>query len=682
MSLARFLVLVLVLRLAAQGFAQSADDRFIQIYRAIKQADDLIESGQLQQSYKLYREAQEELRKLQASAPSWNPKVVQYRLGYVGDKLSNLASRVPPELREAKPMASPATPQAPSATSQSAALAQAAAETAELRQELQRMKNEKTLLESKLREALLAQPAAVDPREVAKAEEKVRQLQKENELLRVTMESQKSRLQAMADPSENESLRRNLADARKKLAEQERLLSRKPSASINTADRDRLEALRKENEILKQQLAARPGAGAAEATTRRIDNLEQQLRQAQGDLATEKTSATNLREQLRRVESESSENRNQLKARDKTIADLQKERDSLKRRGQRLPRGGEAPSDDSRLVALERSTSQLQTELNAAREELKQSQKSAESIRKEKLELEARLAKSAKEMAKSSEKELERIRKLEKERDDLLAQIESSKRTRRGGRSGEVAQLQAKLEALEARKVPFTAEELALFRAPPTQVTPSTAETKPSPAARKAPVLPAEAAPLIAEAQRAFQNRRLDEAQQKYEEVLKIDSKNASTLANLAVVEMEQNRLEEAEKHLNQAIAEAPDDARPLTLVGILRFRQRRFDDALDSLSKSAKLNPNDAETQNYLGITLSEKGQRVPAEAALRKAIQLQPGYGNAHHNLAIIYATQKPPFAELARWHYQKSISAGHPRNSELEKVIDNAATTAKTP
>jgi Tfp pilus assembly protein PilF len=65
----------------------------------------------------------------------------------------------------------------------------------------------------------------------------------------------------------------------------------------------------------------------------------------------------------------------------------------------------------------------------------------------------------------------------------------------------------------------------------------------------------------------------------------------------------------------------------------------------------------------------------RVPAEAALRKAVQLQPGYAGAHYNLAVVYATQKPPAPELARWHYQKAVDAGHPRNPDLEKKFETS-------
>ena len=36
------------------------------------------------------------------------------------------------------------------------------------------------------------------------------------------------------------------------------------------------------------------------------------------------------------------------------------------------------------------------------------------------------------------------------------------------------------------------------------------------------------------------------------------------------------------------------------------------------------------------------------------------------------MVYITQQPPLVELARWHYQKALAAGHPHNPELEKML----------
>ena len=132
-------------------------------------------------------------------------------------------------------------------------------------------------------------------------------------------------------------------------------------------------------------------------------------------------------------------------------------------------------------------------------------------------------------------------------------------------------------------------------------------------------------------------------------------------------------RFDEAEKHIKQAVTIDPNDSYSWLVLGQLKFRQEKYDDALDALSRAAKIDPDDAQVQNYLGITLSQKGMRGPAETALRKAIQLDPGNGSAHHNLAVVYLTQKPPLVELAKWHYQKALAAGHPRNPQIEKMFD---------
>src|SRR5262249_37593406 len=131
-------------------------------------------------------------------------------------------------------------------------------------------------------------------------------------------------------------------------------------------------------------------------------------------------------------------------------------------------------------------------------------------------------------------------------------------------------------------------------------------------------------------------------------------------------------------KTLKQALAIDPRNAPSLFLLGDLRFRQEKYDEALEALSLSAKISPDKAETQYYLGKALVQKGNRQSAETALRRAVKLKPGWGDAHYLLAVVYATQQPPFRELAQWHYQKAVDSGAPRNGELEKLIAQATPT----
>lgn len=249
----------------------------------------------------------------------------------------------------------------------------------------------------------------------------------------------------------------------------------------------------------------------------------------------------------------------------------------------------------------------------------------------------------------------------------------------------ELEALRARLKVFEAKPVPYTAEELALFYKPEPVLAANVAAVAPSTAPSNIPHaaegprrkisrgVPPGAGPLLRSAERAFAMLHYAEAEQKYLEVLRQDENNVTTLGNLASAQLEMGNIAEAEKSARRALALDPDDFFTLYVFGRIRFRQDRLDEALDALSRSAKVNPDYADTQNYLGIVLSEKGQRVPAEAALRKAIQLQPDNAVAHNNLAVVYATQKPPALALARWHYQKAIASGHPKNAELEKMLE---------
>jgi Flp pilus assembly protein TadD len=231
----------------------------------------------------------------------------------------------------------------------------------------------------------------------------------------------------------------------------------------------------------------------------------------------------------------------------------------------------------------------------------------------------------------------------------------------------ELATLKARIEVLEAKKVPYSREELALFSRPATAPAPA-----PETTAGASQDLPSAARPLIAEAQRDFAARRFQEAERKFEQVLKQNDSHVNTLVNLAAAQIEQAQYRDAEKNLEKALSLSPEDAFALSQFGYLRMRQGKTDDAVDLLGRAAQLDPKNADVQNYLGVALSEKGQRAAAEAALRKAVQLSPGNPDAHHNLAVIYATQNPPLLELARWHYQKARAAGHAVNAELEKKL----------
>lgn len=301
------------------------------------------------------------------------------------------------------------------------------------------------------------------------------------------------------------------------------------------------------------------------------------------------------------------------------------------------------------------------------------------SIEKKNRDLEAVVKSLEAQMQKGSADDT-KLRQLEKEREtlqkqllDLQKQLEERKKvsTNASEIQQQLVATQARMAVLEARKTPYTAEELALMKAS------SAPAATPAPVAKTAEksspaVLPPGAGAVALEAQRAYAAQRFDEAEKKYLEVLRLAPNNVYAFANLGASQMELNKLPEADASLKRALTLDPNDGFSLALLGLLRFREQKNDAALDALSRAAQIDPENAQTQNYLGLVLGQQGQRDAAEAAFRKAIQIAPGYAVAHYNLAVFYATQKPPTRELARWHYQKALSVGHPQSTELEKLL----------
>ena len=143
---------------------------------------------------------------------------------------------------------------------------------------------------------------------------------------------------------------------------------------------------------------------------------------------------------------------------------------------------------------------------------------------------------------------------------------------------------------------------------------------------------------------------------------------------------MEMGRLDEAEKNLKSALETSPDDAHATMLMGLLKFRQEKWDEAIDSLGRAGKLAPNNAEIQDNLGVALSQKGLRGPAEQAFRKAMVLNPNHAGVQSHLALFYALETPPNIPLARFHYQRAIAAGEPRNPDIEKMFDKKEAATK--
>ncbi|MDX2226103.1 MAG: tetratricopeptide repeat protein [Verrucomicrobiae bacterium] len=251
--------------------------------------------------------------------------------------------------------------------------------------------------------------------------------------------------------------------------------------------------------------------------------------------------------------------------------------------------------------------------------------------------------------------------------------------------------LQRQLEIVTSPYEPLSEAEQALFKAPtvaPSDVTSPSAGTEAPPAdgsistelsrlqdsttTSNRPKVPAALLPLTEEARKAFEAGDFEAAAIKYKEILSKAPENLYALSNLGVVYFQQGKLPEAESNLKKAVAIAPNDAFSYSILGVVYYQKGQFDQAIEALTRSLAIDANNAQAHNYLGIACSRKGWMENAEQEIRKAIEIDPNYAEAHFNLAVIYATQKPPSKALARKHYNQAVSLGIKPDPELDKMI----------
>ncbi len=184
--------------------------------------------------------------------------------------------------------------------------------------------------------------------------------------------------------------------------------------------------------------------------------------------------------------------------------------------------------------------------------------------------------------------------------------------------------------------------------------------------------LPPEVMALISEAREQFVDGNFAAAEKLYQQFVELQPNSVVALANLGVAQFRQGKLTAAQLALEKAIGVDPKDAFSLTTLGAVMIEQNRIQDAITYLERANESQADDPITLNYLGVASSQLGQFGKAEQSLRRAITVNPGYAEAHFNLAVIYATAKPPSIALAKRHYEKALELGAASDTRLASML----------
>lgn len=194
--------------------------------------------------------------------------------------------------------------------------------------------------------------------------------------------------------------------------------------------------------------------------------------------------------------------------------------------------------------------------------------------------------------------------------------------------------------------------------------------------------LPDEMRDTAQEAADLFKMKRYDEAAAKYQTIIDKYPESLYAWSNLGVVRYQQGDLDDALKALQQAVKLSPTDSFSYANLGIVYYEMKQYENAIDALNSAKALDPNDAKVRNYLGCACSQKGWQEAAEKEFLKAIELDPSFGDAHFNLALVYATEKPPLIEMAAREYKKAQELGIAKDDRLEKLLQPSSSTPSQP
>ncbi|MEI6077500.1 MAG: tetratricopeptide repeat protein [Verrucomicrobiota bacterium] len=296
---------------------QEADTQYLGIYSTLQAAEKLASEGQPREALTAYTEAQLRLGQFQKTYPEWNPSIIKFRLNYLAGKISDLNNRA---LANNAPVAKPTAPAIPSA--ENAARMQAQLE--DLNAQLASTQAENSSLQAKLKEALATQPAAVDAAELTRAQEQIRDLMKENELLKArhatTGKTGSTDSKTAASDKLQKKLTTEQAHATQLADENEHLRKELKQAGESTTT---LAALREENGRLQTQLASLKEAAKTDAAMelKKDRELIASLRTAVANAADEKSALEKKNRELTKGSAASGY--------EKSIRKLTAERDDL-----------------------------------------------------------------------------------------------------------------------------------------------------------------------------------------------------------------------------------------------------------------------------------------------------------------------------------------------------------------
>lgn len=618
--------------LTANG-AGKPDEQYIEIFNTIMSGDDWKSKGNGKRALEMYLFAEDRLKKLKSAYPTWNGKIVNFRLDYLKRRIGPLNVQYPGTTI-------PASMKQANQGEEEAAAAKAEAGPGgvyrDLNDRLINVHQQNSKLRDQLREALAARPADSDPTAYAKAQERIRALEKNSDVSTVTMGQQNDELEklrkdyaslqkrtaVLADRNKEAALKGEIANLKAQLQQLNSLTQQMPNADemkrrLTLLETDLKTAQSSNQDLLRQnqQLSKQLGGNAEVAKLQRQNQALQQQIAGLSKIAGEVGSVEGMKTKLRLAQAE-------LDAQKAFNADLTTQNKSLETK----IRSNEVPQLRAANAALQQEVSKLrdvtksipevetlQSELATAKAKIAAEQAMRASLAKEKEKLESLLTDPNTQIGKGPSDE---VQSLEKEKRALEAQLKKlSDEANRA--KGESTQLNQQTAAQKARLDQLERERVELRKALEKAMKDLEDQKK---AAARAATTSTKSSSADAEAKKKLQ---VAEAR-----IRALESKaEPYSRAELALMKGTPAEPERATPAPSQPKREFPTSAAEIALQAQRAYNARRYDEAEAKYLEVLSAEKNNVYTLANLAAAQMELNKLSEAESNLDKALKLHSG-------------------------------------------------------
>jgi len=640
----------------AQQAAGDVGEQYFKGYLSFTQAERLEQSGDVPGAVQKLQEAQQAIAGVARSFPSWQPEVVSYRLKMIEQSLQRLSGRggagTPATMAGVPPVTTPApTAGAPPAPPQNGAMNPGDI----INQQFQALQKQNADLQRQINE-LLTQRKIYEDGYTNSIREK-QKVEQDRDLLA----KQKAELDARIAKSATETSG-SVAELAKLRNEAKMVGEMISLRDQQLAEKDKtIAALQSQN---KSMLA-------------RQKDLELELENMKRD--------TSKPEQVRNLLAENSRLKIELKSAREQV-------DALKTSGEKK---------DVEIASLKKQVATIQGDLAKLRQENTAYQSQVADLTLKLKEVNARIAKTpagksggnsklAEENAMLHDIIMRELRHQERQRQAKELVIAEMKKMENASRT-----LMDNLEEMTSVRIKIAADEEPLFTGPELKLLVAASgvratlmaendtekgggKAKPEPAASGAKTVKPDQK-LLRDAVNAADKGDFKTAEQLYQDALRANPKSTTALISLAVIKQQQRKYDDARVLLQKCIAIEPDNEQANYRLGVGYFQRGKMDDALACFEKSVAKSGENARAHHYLGIIAGRLGNRHRAESEFKQALAIDPKYGDAHFNLAVLYATSKPPDWDLARKHYRTALDQGMKTDAALEKLLKKSESAA---